>query len=233
MSKESSSISEISGSYDSNEYKRRTYEDLSQEFEKLYPAAARAFELVPQMYNRLTLVDELTHKEAVTKIHNDHQHLAGFTERNIRRYLPTDNPNLPRRVRTPCPKNSITKISSKEFVSNAKQDDKDVLKEQKTSNDILEDVSDDKRSGIPDSLGRIEPVIEKRLQTNESSNDNQTRNKFDIIDFEFHLKWEHLVNYLNRLSNLGTSVEVWFNGELDRRTGKIITAYTGTIAERY
>jgi hypothetical protein len=61
------------------------------------------------MYKRLTLVDGLTHNDAFAKIHNDHAHLHGFTERNIRRYLPANNPNIPRIVRTPRPKNSITK----------------------------------------------------------------------------------------------------------------------------
>ena len=93
------------------EYEQHTYEELSQEFEKLYPAAARAFELIPLMYNRLTLVDELTHKDAVEKIYNDHHHLSGFTQRNIRRYLPGDNPNIPRKVRTSRPKNSITETA--------------------------------------------------------------------------------------------------------------------------
>src|SRR5438128_399205 len=69
------------------EYEQHTYEQLSQEFEELYPAAARAFELIPLMYNRLTLVDGLTHRKAVAKTHNDHNHLSGFTERNIRRQL--------------------------------------------------------------------------------------------------------------------------------------------------
>jgi hypothetical protein len=56
------------------------------------------------MYKRLTLVDGLRHNDAFAKIHNDHAHLHGFTDD-----LPANNPNIPRRVRTPRPKNSITK----------------------------------------------------------------------------------------------------------------------------
>src|SRR6266702_4052598 len=108
--KDSNLATQVTGSHEINEYEQRTYQELSLEFEELYPAAARAFELIPLMYNRLTLVDGLTHKEAVAKIHNDHYHLSGFTERNIRRYLPGENPNIPRRIRTSCPKNSITEI---------------------------------------------------------------------------------------------------------------------------
>ena len=46
------------------------------------------------MYNRLTLVDRLSHKEAMLKIANDHKHLPGFSDRNVRRYLPSHNPNI-------------------------------------------------------------------------------------------------------------------------------------------
>jgi len=92
------SIAGINQPYDLDEYKYKSYEELSKEFQEVYPAAARAFVLIPQMYNRLTLVDGLTHKDALAKIRNDHGHLYGFTERNIRRYLPANNPNIPRKL---------------------------------------------------------------------------------------------------------------------------------------
>jgi hypothetical protein len=60
------------------------------------------------MYNRLTFVDRLSHKEAILKMAKDHKHLSGFSDRNVLRYLPSHNPNIPRRVRTPWPKNSAT-----------------------------------------------------------------------------------------------------------------------------
>ena len=75
-----------------DEYKTRTY----------------AYQLIPEMYNRLTFVDRLSHKEAKLKMANDHKHLLGFSDRNVRRYLPSHNPNIPRRIRTPRPKNSAT-----------------------------------------------------------------------------------------------------------------------------
>jgi hypothetical protein len=93
------SITAISQPHNVDEYEYKSYEELSKEFQEVYPAAARAYALIPQMYNRLTLVDGLTHKHALEKIRNDHYHLPGFTQRNIRRYLPTNNPNIPRRVR--------------------------------------------------------------------------------------------------------------------------------------
>ncbi len=84
------------------EYQKRSYEDLSSEFQRQYP---RVVQLIELMYNRLTLVDKLSHKEAVAKIYNDHQHLRGFSRRNIRRNLPLDNATVPRRIRPTWPKN--------------------------------------------------------------------------------------------------------------------------------
>jgi hypothetical protein len=95
----------------------RSYQDLSSEFQRLYPSAVRAFELIPLMYNRLTLVDKLSHKEACTKIYDDHKHLSGFSQRNIRKFLPLDNPVIPRRVRPSCPKNSCVETNEPEKYS--------------------------------------------------------------------------------------------------------------------
>src|SRR5215831_19515019 len=88
---------------DVKEYQKRSYDDLSSEFQRLYP---RVIRLIPLMYNRLTLVDKLSHKEATAKIYNNHRDLPGFSRRNIRRYLPLDNATVPRRIRPSRPKNS-------------------------------------------------------------------------------------------------------------------------------
>jgi hypothetical protein len=105
-----------------DEYKMRTYKELSAEFQQLYPQAIRAYQLIPLMYNRLTLVDKLSHKDAITKINNDHRQLSGFSMRNIRRYLPSDNPAVLKRVRTSCPKNSPFEIAEPAKLSTAEQE---------------------------------------------------------------------------------------------------------------
>jgi hypothetical protein len=103
------------------EYQNRTYDDLSSEFQKVHSSAVRAFELIALMYNRLTLVENFSHKDAVTKIQNDHKHLAGFSKRNISRNLPLDNPAVPRRVRTRWPKNSANETNEPSKSSNTTQ----------------------------------------------------------------------------------------------------------------
>jgi hypothetical protein len=133
------------------EYEKRSYEDLSLEFQKLYPSAARAFELIPLMYNRLTLVDKLSHKEAFTKIHDDHKHLSGFSTRNIRRYLSSDNPITPRRVRLSCPKNSFAEIiePAKSSITQQEQSQPSLINHQETTlgdnNNPLQEESNEKR----------------------------------------------------------------------------------------
>jgi hypothetical protein len=72
------------------------------------------------MYNRLTLVDKVSHKEALIRIRNDHRDLEGFSARNIHRYLPSSNPNIPRRVVTPRHNNSLTETKAVEKFSPTK-----------------------------------------------------------------------------------------------------------------
>jgi hypothetical protein len=81
-----------------NIYQSRTYDEISKEFKELYPFAARAIQLISQMYNRLTQVEGMSHRLALKKIYEDHKHLHGFSRRNIYRALPKDNPATPKRV---------------------------------------------------------------------------------------------------------------------------------------
>jgi hypothetical protein len=77
-----------------------TYEELSTEFKRLYPIISKAFQLIGLMYNRLTREHNLSHKEAVSKIYEDHKNLQGFSQRNIRRSLMSlSNPSIPHRTR--------------------------------------------------------------------------------------------------------------------------------------
>jgi|SRR5690348_764407 hypothetical protein len=50
-----------------DDYNNLTYEDLSTEFQALFPKAMRAHQLISLMYDRLTLVDKLSHTQAVKK----------------------------------------------------------------------------------------------------------------------------------------------------------------------
>ncbi|HEY9386164.1 MAG TPA: hypothetical protein VIP70_03940 [Nitrososphaeraceae archaeon] len=93
----------------------QTYEELSNEFQQLYSIAYRALQLIGMMYNRLTLVDKLSHKEAKAKIYEDHKHLPGFSSRNIRRTLTSlNNPNIPHRKIRPSWPNSAAITEKKD-----------------------------------------------------------------------------------------------------------------------
>jgi len=116
------------------EYQKRSYDDLSSEFQRLYPSAVRTIELIQLMYNRLTLVEKLSHKTALKKIYNDHKHISGFSTRNIRRNLPLDNPGIPRRIRPSWPKNRDTQDNEPAKLSTTTlEHDQDIL----TTNDCL------------------------------------------------------------------------------------------------
>jgi hypothetical protein len=49
---------------DVKEYQKRSYQDLSSEFQRL---CGRVVQLIPLMYNRLTRVDKLSHNEISNK----------------------------------------------------------------------------------------------------------------------------------------------------------------------
>src|SRR5215469_4802765 len=145
-----------------DEYKHKSYEELSREFQKVYLAAVRAFLLIPQMYNRLTLIDGRMHKDALTKIRNDHDYLPGFTERNIRRYLPANNRNIPRRVRTSRPTISMTETCAGIFFSYTEHNDETNIEHkferQSTSNPVVE------TSGQTIQMERVRRQIESDLE---------------------------------------------------------------------
>jgi hypothetical protein len=201
------SITAISQSHELHEYKYKSYEELSQEFQEVYPAAARAFVLIPQMYNRLTLVDGLTHKDALVKIHNDHNHLSGFTERNIRRYLPTNNPNIPRRVRTSRPKSSITETSNGIFFSDTKSDDD--RNRQSINKFVVDDISSDNPSETAYGL--------------DLEADN-------ILNFEVSLPYRDIQRYIAALRKNGKN-EIWFTITINADKGKMISFKTGRNSE--
>jgi hypothetical protein len=119
---------------DIKEYQKRSYEDLSSEFQRQY-----VVQLIELMYNRLTLVDKLSHKKAVAKIYNDHRHLSGFSKRNIRRNLPLENSSVPRRIRPSWPKNSITKSDDAPKLSvTIQEQNQNALTGQTTTNQLEE-----------------------------------------------------------------------------------------------
>jgi hypothetical protein len=243
------SITAISQSPDLNEYEYKSYEELSKEFQQ---AVARAFVLIPQMYNRLTLVDGLTHKAAVAKIRNDHNHLSGFTERNIRRYLPAKNPNIPRRVRTSRPKNSVTETYVGTFFSDTKHNDKKNVNHkigrQSISNDVVDDVSSDQtiqiegvtvkrnvKSDLGESPHSQEPKEALKEATNLSTVAANKANKADlktchVLNLEIPLPSRQCRKYISSQLNKGKN-EFCFSVTINVDTGKIISAKTGRNSE--
>jgi hypothetical protein len=61
--------------------------------------------------------------KSLTKIYSDHQHLPGFSKRNIRRNLPSDNASVPRRIRPSWPKNSSSETGEASELSDTIQEE--------------------------------------------------------------------------------------------------------------
>ena len=236
-----------------DEYKTRTYEDLSSEFQKLYSQVVRAYQLIPQMYNRLTIVDRLSHKEAMLKIANDHKHLPGFSDRNVRRYLPSYNPNRPRRVRTPRPKNSATisvdnpKLSMSEHKQNELINASTSTRiETSSSTDMDYDVTKisplqlDKRGQIvsPSSSSSPPPTTTSKSTidhpSSPSDNSNQVQNdkNDNHLHFEFGLPVHEVLRRLipgipGIITKEDNEKQIWFSGIFDKSTCQVISATVG------
>jgi hypothetical protein len=143
------------------EYELRSYEEPSKEFKE---KTSKAVELIRLMYNRLTLVDRIPHKQAIRKIIDDHSHIRGFSPRNISRNLPLNNPITPHRIRTKWHKSiatyngvagklSYTKLSDKldrHQSQNDRKDENPSLNYNKTSNQNAESIEE-----IPKSTTRV------------------------------------------------------------------------------
>jgi hypothetical protein len=226
-----------------DEYKTRTYEDLSSEFQKLYPQAVRAHQLIPQMYNRLTLVDRLSHKEAMLKMANDHKHLLGFSDRNVRRYLPSHNPNIPHRVRTRRPKNSATISVDNPKLSMSEHKQNELINaststhiETSSSTDMDYDVTKisqlqlDKHEQMeptPPPTMTSKPTIDH--SSSQSDNDDNEVQNNNLLSFEFWLPVREVLGYFITIipKKEHTEDQIRYSGILDKSTGRVISATIG------
>ena len=127
------------------EYELRSYEDLSKEFKE---KTSRAVELIPLMYNRLTIVDGMLHKLAIRKIIDDHSHIRGFSFRNISRNLPLDNPTTPRRVRTEWHKSIPAHSNIAKKLSNTELQDETNKHQSQNRADVIESIDHNELSKL-------------------------------------------------------------------------------------
>ena len=208
------------------------------------------------MYNRLTIVDRLSHKEAMLKIANDHKHLPGFSDRNVRRYLPSYNPNRPRRVRTRRPKNSATISVDNPKLSMSEHKQNELINaststhiETSSSTDMDYDVTKisplqlDKRGQIvsqPSSSPPPPPTMTSKSTidhpSSPSDNSNQVQNdkNDNHSHFEFSLPAHEVLGHLmpgipGIITKGHNEKQIWFSGILDKSTDQVISATVGRI----
>ncbi len=108
MTLEPMTIEEVDQDSKHGEYQLRTFEELRAELLYHLPHVYRAIQLVPIIYDRLTLIDGRSHKEAFSEIckifaqvRRNFPEERGLSDRNLYRYLPEDNPHVPRRTHPP------------------------------------------------------------------------------------------------------------------------------------
>jgi hypothetical protein len=235
---------------DVTEYENRSYDDLSSGFQKLLHFAVRASELISLMYNRFTLIEKYSHKEAVTKIQDDHKHLAGFSSRNIRRSLPVDNPNVRRRVRPPWHKNSIIEANPPSKLSDTIQQEEENLKLPLTSNNadnkkIYRDVAT-KQPHKPTECSscalslensELKEALEKTRQLTTADKiisaavdcNHNKEEESKILPFEFTLSKKEILDSWGELylEIADANMQVWFSGKIDTKNHRVISTGIG------
>jgi hypothetical protein len=189
----------------------RTYEELSEEFKE---KVVRAVELVPMMYNRLTIIDKMPHNEAIKKIIDDHRQVHGFSSRNIIRYLPPDNPSVPHRVTTErhksisTPNNTNRKLSDTELQKDADED------QSQNGEDKIQSMDYNELSNQNAELSEAKP----------KKTTNVTDNKIPSKGLEFKIfkeKYGMLYMAMNR-SNEYIRIEFDFYGTFERAESDVI-----------
>jgi hypothetical protein len=230
-----------------------TYEELSLEFQKVYPYVSRAIQLIELMYNRLTLKDNLSHKEAISKISNDHKHLQGFSSRNIRRSLVSlDNPNIPhrrsRKIRPRWPNSAdsgsidvddqkSTYPSSRTQVTGQNHELENnpsghteccncsvlLLQVQK-----LEKERSKMLEGYDQTLQIIKEQAQRivELQGNKTHSNQPVTSNDDILVKEMALLFEPLRHAMASAFRLKEN-KLWLTIRFSKNTGSIVTVYTG------
>ena len=170
---------------------------------------------------------------------NDHKHLPGFSDRNVRRYLPSHNPNIPHRVRTPRPKNSITKAvdNPKLSVSKHKQNeliDACISTHIETSSSTvwtitLQEYHNFKktRTNCTNTTNTPPTMTSKSTIDHPSYNDNRNQVQNDnLLTFEFWLPVREVLGYFIPIipKKEHTEDQIWFSGILDKCSGRVISA---------
>jgi hypothetical protein len=209
------------------------------------------------MYNRLTIVDNLSDKQAKLKIITDHKHLLGFSGRNIRRYLPSNNPQVPHRVRTSWPKNSIAKAGTNPILSvneHSETEGNDVPRRSKNAvdggrrpivdeealkpGDIFTSLNSNTSSHTDyDCSGCKELTTENRELKDALSkttafptaNDTYISSQVpDTLDFEVSFLFSELASHMTKLNEKD---EVWVSGKINKNNQRVISHRIGRLEQ--
>jgi hypothetical protein len=232
---------------------RPTYEELSLEFKTLYPTVSRAFQLISLMYDRLTMEDKFSHKEAISKIYEDHKHLQGFSQRNIRRSLMSlENPNIPHRISRkirPSWPNSVDLRSSIDVDDQKSTDPSSKTQVTGQNHELANDLPghtecyncsvlllqaqklEKERSKVLEGYDQALQIIKEQgqkiieLQDAKSCRNQPVTNNNDILEEEIALRFEPLRQAMASAFRLKEN-KFWLTIRFSRNTGSIIAVYT-------
>lgn len=134
-------------------------------------------------------------------------------------------PNIPRRVRTPRPKNSPTETSVETSFSDTKHNDEKNINHKIVTQNISNHVVDDISSDRTNNLSTVDTIP---LAANEP---NKANLKTNVLNQEIALPCRESCRYISSQLNKGKN-EFYISIKVNLDTGKIISVKIGRNSER-
>ena len=183
------------------------------------PIVATAKEYIPKMHKAILIENpNLIPIEVRKKIENDCKDL--WSKRTILDALPDEAKDLEKQ-KAGKQRNKNKSLNSAAITAAPKVEEKIVL-------DTFGNMVTDNESLHPESLSSFNSINRKNKEYLENSSDQSLNGQ--LLDFDFNLKFKDLRQYMVHIFNrIGDNGDIWFNGKINIKSGKVIEAKCGRI----
>jgi hypothetical protein len=135
-------------------------------------------------------------------------------------------------------KRKYTKSEASSLSKNNKRETAVVTGESGNIQTLISQISNESSSNNDENVKSPQNPYTEELRardednaSNSSSNDLNRSKSSNFVDFEFSLEVEDVRRYMAPMYFSGPQ-RAWFNGKVDKETGKVIAVYLGKISER-
>ena len=183
------------------------------------------------MYNLLT-ANGFPHKEAITKIRDDHKDLPGFS---TRKFTGAYHMIIHMFLGELCHHGIKTVYwnQRRDNFSNTKDQQHNKIEPSGEGQNVSEYVSEQiyhgNKSPTPEKISGVKAVDVNGRKMHEYNSTSRLHNKDDIVDSEFSLPVKDVRRHMSSIYGQNKGIgHVCFHGSLDTRTDKVTYAATGS-----